>query len=95
MDPSPFQNGNLWRFPRVLAAHAEDGGLAFILCWLLFAALWSVPLGIAQSAIGRFKGKGVVEGFVSVNGFVPVCADCVTSTPRLTIVCALFAPRAV
>jgi len=46
--------GNIWRFPRIAAKTAgEDGSGAFLLAWVVFLLLWSVPLIIAEYAIGR------------------------------------------
>ncbi|MCS7083201.1 MAG: sodium-dependent transporter [Bacteroidetes bacterium] len=46
--------GNIWRFPRIAAKTAGDEGAgAFLLAWVVFLLLWSVPLIIAEYAIGR------------------------------------------
>ena len=61
--------GNIWRFPRIAAQNAGDGGAgAFLLVWLLFLFLWSIPLIIAEYAIGRHARKGVVGSFIKVAG---------------------------
>ncbi len=61
--------GNIWRFPRIAAQNAGDGGAgAFLIVWLLFLFLWSIPLIIAEYAIGRHARKGVVGAFIKVAG---------------------------
>ena len=46
--------GNIWRFPRIAAANAgEDGAGAFLVAWLAFLLLWSLPLIIAEYALGQ------------------------------------------
>lgn len=42
--------GNIWRFPRIAA---QNGGGAFLIPWILFLFLWSIPLIIAEFAIGK------------------------------------------
>ena len=39
--------GNIWRFPRMVGA---NGGGSFLVPWLIFLFLWSVPLIIAEFA---------------------------------------------
>ena len=41
--------GNIWRFPRMVGA---NGGGSFLVPWLIFLFLWSVPLIIAEFALG-------------------------------------------
>ena len=41
--------GNLWRFPRIVA---QNGGAAFLIPWMLFLVLWSMPLMIAEFSLG-------------------------------------------
>lgn len=49
--------GNIWRFPRILARNTtEGGGLLFIISWMISLFCWSIPLIIAEYAVGR-KGK--------------------------------------
>ena len=57
--------GNIWRFPRILAA---NGGGAFLIPWLLFLFLWAIPLLIVESAMGRHTGYGVVGSFGKLMG---------------------------
>lgn len=61
--------GNLWRFPRIAA---ENGGAAFLIPWLLFLFLWSLPLLIAEFGFGRGSRRGAVGAFARLVG--PRCA---------------------
>lgn len=56
--------GNLWRFPRL----AGQYGGAFILLWIVFLLIWSVPLLLAEFSIGKKFRKGVVGSFGSLAG---------------------------
>jgi NSS family neurotransmitter:Na+ symporter len=47
--------GNIWRFPRVAAA---NGGGAFLIAWLVFMFAWSVPLVLAEFALGKHTRRG-------------------------------------
>ncbi len=61
--------GNVWRFPRIVAQNGSDeGGGAFILIWLLFLFLWSVPLIIAEYAVGINTRKGVIGAVMATAG---------------------------
>ena len=57
--------GNLWRFPRIVA---QNGGGAFLIPWLLFLFIWSIPLLIAEFALGRAARRGPVGAFASLIG---------------------------
>ena len=57
--------GNLWRFPRVAA---QNGGAAFLIPWLLFLVLWSLPLLIAEFGIGRGARRGPIGAFATLIG---------------------------
>lgn len=61
--------GNIWRFPRI-AAHngSEQGAGAFLVAWLACLLLWSVPLIIAEYALGRRGRMGIVGTFVRIGG---------------------------
>ena len=52
--------GNIWRFPRMVGA---NGGGAFLVPWLIFLFLWSVPLIIAEFALGKRSRTGTVGTF--------------------------------
>ena len=61
--------GNIWRFPRIAAQNAgEDGAGAFLVAWLVFLFVWSVPLIIAEYALGRRGRMGVVGTFAKIAG---------------------------
>jgi NSS family neurotransmitter:Na+ symporter len=70
--------GNIWRFPRIAA---RNGGGAFLITWMLALLLWSIPLLMAESAIGKATRKGTVGSFATVmgrryawmGGFVALC----------------------
>lgn len=70
--------GNLWRFPRILAA---NGGGTFLIPWLIFLVTWSVPLLTVEFALGRASRKGPLGAFATVfgkqtawrGGFVAAC----------------------
>lgn len=57
--------GNIWRFPRVLAA---NGGGAFLIPWLVFLLLWSIPLLMVETAMGRHTKMGPVGAFGRLIG---------------------------
>jgi neurotransmitter:Na+ symporter, NSS family len=61
--------GNIWRFPRIAANNGgEDGAGAFLVAWIIFLLLWSIPLIIAEYAIGRGGRKGVIGSFMRIAG---------------------------
>lgn len=61
--------GNIWRFPRIAAQNGgETGAGAFLVAWIAFLFLWSIPLIIAEYGIGRYGGKGIVGSFIKVAG---------------------------
>jgi len=61
--------GNIWRFPRIAAqSGGETGAGAFLIAWLCFLFLWSIPLIIAEYASGRKYRSGVVGVFVKSMG---------------------------
>ena len=61
--------GNIWRFPRIVAQNGGDGGAgAFLIAWLVFLFLWSIPLIIVEYAIGRKYRTGVVGTFIQTGG---------------------------
>lgn len=61
--------GNIWRFPRIAAANAgEEGAGAFLLAWLVFLLVWSIPLIIAEYALGRKGRMGVVGTIAKIAG---------------------------
>jgi len=69
--------GNIWRFPRL----AGQYGGAFLIPWMVFLILWSIPLIIVEFSIGRRTRKGVIGSFATymgsnfawMGGFVALC----------------------
>ena len=69
--------GNLWRFPRL----AGQYGGSFILLWIFFLLIWSIPILLAEFSLGKKYQKGVIGTFGQALGkpytwvgfFVTVC----------------------
>ena len=57
--------GNIWRFPRIAAA---NGGGSFLIPWVFFLFMWSIPLIMAEFAIGKKTRYGTVGSFVIMMG---------------------------
>lgn len=57
--------GNIWRFPRVAAS---NGGGSFLVAWVVFLLLWSVPLMIVEFSFGKRARRGTVGAFVTMGG---------------------------
>ena len=57
--------GNIWRFPRIVA---QNGGAAFLIPWIVFLFLWSIPLLITELAIGKTTRMGPVGAFGKLIG---------------------------
>jgi neurotransmitter:Na+ symporter, NSS family len=57
--------GNVWRFPRMVASN--DGG-TFLLPWLLFLFIWSIPLLMIEFSIGKSMRAGPVTAFGKLIG---------------------------
>ncbi|KAL5015281.1 hypothetical protein ScPMuIL_009551 [Solemya velum] len=56
--------GNIWRFPRIVASNSQEaGGLVFILVWVMFLALWSVPMLLIEYGVGRFTRRALIGSF--------------------------------
>lgn len=55
--------GNLWRFPRL----AGQYGGSFILLWLFFLLIWSIPLLLSEFAIGKRYKHGVIYSMSKVT----------------------------
>ncbi len=56
--------GNIWRFPRL----AGQYGGTFLIPWLLFLFLWSVPLLIVEFSVGKKVRAGVIGAFSKALG---------------------------
>ncbi len=71
--------GNIWRFPRIVAS---NGGGSFLVAWLVFLLIWSVPLMIVEFSMGKRARLGTVGAFAKLAGrnytwmgaWVAVCA---------------------
>ncbi len=69
--------GNIWRFPRL----AGQYGGAFLIPWMIFLILWSIPLLLVEFSLGRNTRKGVIGSFMQfmgpgygwMGGFVALC----------------------
>ncbi len=57
--------GNIWRFPRVAT---QNGGGAFILAWVIFLFLWSLPLLMIEFGMGKSSKKGLIGAFKDFAG---------------------------
>ena len=57
--------GNIWRFPRIAAT---QGGGSFLVAWVVFLLLWSVPLLILEFGLGKGARSGPIEAFVKTLG---------------------------
>ncbi|MFK7888747.1 MAG: sodium-dependent transporter [Gammaproteobacteria bacterium] len=69
--------GNLWRFPRL----AGEYGGSFLLLWILFLLVWSIPILLIEFGLGKKHKQGVIGAFGNTLGkrytwvgfFVTVC----------------------
>ena len=74
--------GNIWRFPRIVAT---NGGGSFLVAWLVFLLIWSVPLMIVEFAFGKKARLGTVGAFRVfagarsgwMGGWVALCATAI------------------
>ncbi|MEM1178752.1 MAG: sodium-dependent transporter [Acidobacteriota bacterium] len=74
--------GNIWRFPRIAAS---NGGGSFLVAWVVFLFLWSVPLMIVEFSFGKTARRGAIGSFVKMGGpgmawmgaFVALCATAI------------------
>ncbi|GIS27710.1 MAG: sodium:calcium symporter [Methanobacteriota archaeon] len=57
--------GNIWRFPRMVGA---NGGGTFLIPWLIFLFVWSIPLVIAEFAMGKRSRTGTIGTFRIFTG---------------------------
>ncbi len=69
--------GNLWRFPRF----AGQYGGTFLILWLLFLLVWSIPILLAEFSMGKAYKRGVIGSFSKAAGkkyswmgfFIAIC----------------------
>lgn len=74
--------GNIWRFPRIVA---QNGGGSFILVWLLFLFIWSIPLIIIEVALGKLTKKAPIGTLIKtagpkyawLGGFITLVTTCI------------------
>ena len=57
--------GNIWRFPRIAA---QNGGGEFLVAWVVFLVLWSIPLILVEFGMGRKTRLGPVGAFMAMMG---------------------------
>ena len=57
--------GNIWRFPRIAA---QNGGGEFLVAWVSFLFLWSIPLILVEFGMGRKTRSGPVRAFIQMMG---------------------------
>ena len=57
--------GNIWRFSRIVA---QNGGGSFLIPWVIFLLIWSLPLIIAEFAIGKSARMGPVGAIAKTAG---------------------------
>ncbi len=57
--------GNIWRFPRIAA---QNGGGSFLVAWIVFLFLWSIPLILVEFGMGRWNRSGPVRAFARALG---------------------------
>lgn len=57
--------GNIWRFSRVVA---QNGGGSFLIPWVIFLLIWSLPLIITEFAIGKKQRLGPIGAISQTAG---------------------------
>lgn len=57
--------GNIWRFSRVVA---QNGGGSFLIPWVIFLLIWSIPLIIAEFAIGKSTRLSPIGAIATTAG---------------------------
>ncbi len=56
--------GNLWRFPRL----AGQYGGTFLLLWIIFLLVWSIPILLAEFSMGKHIKKGIIGSYGGMTG---------------------------
>jgi len=57
--------GNIWRFSRIVA---QNGGGSFLIPWVIFLLIWSLPLIITEFAIGKYSRLGPTGAIAKTAG---------------------------
>jgi len=57
--------GNIWRFPRIAAT---NGGGSFLVAWVVFLLLWSIPLLLLEFGMGKGTRSGPIGAFAKTIG---------------------------
>jgi NSS family neurotransmitter:Na+ symporter len=57
--------GNIWRFPRIAG---QNGGGEFLVAWVAFLFLWSIPLILVEFGMGRKMRSGPIKAFMGMMG---------------------------
>ena len=57
--------GNIWRFSRIVA---QNGGGSFLIPWVIFLFVWSIPLIITEFALGKFARMGPLGAITKTAG---------------------------
>jgi len=55
-----FGAGNIWRFPRVVAAN--DGG-PFLIAFFVATVVWAVPMLMIEMVMGKTTRQGTIGAF--------------------------------
>ncbi len=62
----------IWQFSAIQQFFIPNifltGALVFILVWLLFLFIWSIPLNLIQYGVGRYTKLCTVESFARLIG---------------------------
>jgi len=75
--------GNIWRFPRIVAS---NGGGEFLIAWIAFLFLWSIPIILLEFGMGRKTRSGPIKAFMEMMGprWAWMGAFCVFVTTAIT-----------
>lgn len=75
--------GNIWRFPRIAA---KNGGGEFLVAWIVFLFIWSIPIILLEFGMGRKTRSGPIKAFMQMMGpkWAWMGAFCVFVTTAIT-----------
>ncbi len=75
--------GNIWRFPRIAA---KNGGGEFLVAWVVFLFIWSIPIIMLEFGMGRKTRSGPIKSFMQLMGprWAWMGAFCVFVTTAIT-----------